>query len=123
MGPSDDKVADVVHRMSVLGRAGDVKELKGAYLVSAPTALLGSPVIKLGKLLTRVRCLLLPLSTSLQTPAPTRPVRRCLSMVSSSSRVDGEFRDADVLALLNQVDTHCLEWILGGNRTFHCTYG
>lgn len=84
MGPSDDKVADVVHRMSVLGRAGDVKELKGAYLVSASTALLGSPVIEPRKSLTRVRC---PSSSSqyLASNASTYTT-------GSEMLVDGEFQ-------------------------------
>lgn len=33
MGPSDKAVEDVLYQKSVLGRAGDVKELKAAYLV------------------------------------------------------------------------------------------
>lgn len=33
MGPSDAEVEKVVHRLSVFGRPGDVKELKAAYLV------------------------------------------------------------------------------------------
>ncbi|GAA5851847.1 hypothetical protein JCM8547_000076 [Rhodosporidiobolus lusitaniae] len=38
MGPSDDKVHEVVHRLAVLGRQGQVKELKGAYLLLASDA-------------------------------------------------------------------------------------
>ncbi|KAK4052941.1 hypothetical protein OIO90_004065 [Microbotryomycetes sp. JL221] len=38
MGPSDAAVEDVVHKLSVLGRAGDVKELKGAFLYLASNA-------------------------------------------------------------------------------------
>lgn len=33
MGPSDKAVEDVLYQKSVLGRAGNVKELKAAYLV------------------------------------------------------------------------------------------
>jgi sorbose reductase len=38
MGPSDDVVAKVLYEKSVLGRAGDVKELKGTYLLLASNA-------------------------------------------------------------------------------------
>ncbi|KAM0792105.1 hypothetical protein ACM66B_004809 [Microbotryomycetes sp. NB124-2] len=38
MGPSDKAVEDVVHRLTVFGRAGHVKELKGAYLYLASGA-------------------------------------------------------------------------------------
>lgn len=33
MGPSDKAVEEVLYQKSVLGRPGDVKELKAAYLV------------------------------------------------------------------------------------------
>ncbi|TKA50395.1 hypothetical protein B0A53_06250 [Rhodotorula sp. CCFEE 5036] len=38
MGPSDKAVEDVLYQKSVLGRAGDVKELKAAYLYLASNA-------------------------------------------------------------------------------------
>ncbi|GJN94728.1 hypothetical protein Rhopal_007819-T1 [Rhodotorula paludigena] len=38
MGPSDAEVAQVVYRLSVFGRVGDVKELKAAYLYLASQA-------------------------------------------------------------------------------------
>ncbi|GAA6035466.1 hypothetical protein JCM8097_000268 [Rhodosporidiobolus ruineniae] len=38
MGPSDEKVHEVVHRLSVFGRMGQVRELKGAYLYLASNA-------------------------------------------------------------------------------------
>jgi len=52
MGPSDAEVEKVVHRLSVFGRPGDVKELKAAYLVRrsllspslSPSRLLGQPL-------------------------------------------------------------------------------
>jgi NAD(P)-dependent dehydrogenase (short-subunit alcohol dehydrogenase family) len=38
MGPSDDTVAQVLYQKAVLGRAGNVKELKGTYLLLASNA-------------------------------------------------------------------------------------
>ncbi|GAA5890423.1 hypothetical protein JCM6882_002916 [Rhodosporidiobolus microsporus] len=38
MGPSDKRVEEVVHQLSVFGRPGNVKELKGAYLMLASDA-------------------------------------------------------------------------------------